>query len=406
MSGSISDDEGPQDARAYWGSPSGSQRTVARLGSTRRVDSISGSSTSTRGGSSDKGKGKAAENGEGEADQSQGDTAMNENGSTTGTSDAELDRAKRDLQLLANLDPTTAEKLVELDPAPTEDLLTTVKIMKAISILTSACSVMQEMNDSYETSQSLPLSTYSDIVQLLSSALSDVNQSNPTLRSPPKPLSLHHLEVARAKLSLPLQDAVPLQAPVDRTEAVLVASSLGHSVILPAPPAPPSELSLLFAENARLALAALRPSSLFPSPHYGSSAMPASPTDTSQQPAPPPPVGPSYISKLPSELLIYVLQFAHSAAAEHDNNEAQNRSLGPSRTPIVREVWNGRGRRSVRDEYGNPVNGITGSKGAAQRFTLSLARVCKAWVEPSRTVSILATHSSHSKPKLTPTTNV
>ncbi|GAA5958745.1 hypothetical protein JCM3765_006023 [Sporobolomyces pararoseus] len=354
------------------------------LGSTLEVASDPSTlhNASSSGERKDKGKGKATEVESGERADDKVSNGNNIGGARSGSNEASVERAKQDLRNLARLDPDTAERLVGLDPTPVTELLTTTKIMKAISILTSSCSIMQEMNNEYEAPNGFPLSIYSDLVELLSSALSDISQSNPTLRSPPKPISLHQLEVARAKLSLPLKNAVPPQG--QRVEGLVAVSPAGRSLLLGASPAPPSELALLMAENARLALAALRPPSLFPSRDYGS-VTPASAMDTSR--AASPPVGPSYIAKLPSELLLYILQFAHSAAAEHDDTQLSNQPHASNHAPMVTEVWNGRGRRSLRDQYGNPLNGITGSKGAAQRFTLSLARVCKAWVEPSRTVA-------------------
>jgi len=376
---STTDDEGRQEDLSYVGrleGRAGSNGGAAGQG-TRGGSTAQSSSSSSTPKSKGKGKGK-------EKDTIESDVKMEgeeEKRELKGEGDVALKRTKEDLELLANLDPLIAERLVELDPTPISELLTTTKIMKAISTLTSATSIMQDMGSYGETPPGLPLATYADIVELLTSALSDVSQVHPDLRSPPAPLSLHHLEIARAKLSLPLQNAVPPPVPQSAgVEALLVISPHGRPTVLRPPPAPPSETSLLFAENARLALSALRPAALFPSPYI--SASPATPSFSARDTSPP--TGPAPISKLPSELLLYIIQFARTAASEHVSNS----SMSPNGRPaVVREVWNGRGGRSVRDEFGNPINALVGSNAAGQRFTLGLARVCKAWLEPARTVS-------------------
>ncbi|GAA6005835.1 hypothetical protein JCM11491_004027 [Sporobolomyces phaffii] len=367
-----SDDDGPQDEVAYWGS---TQRNP-RQASTRVTGSTAGPSSQTSSSNANgKGKGKAL---------SEGDTGTSEpKDSGNGTRhDIALQRTRDDLQLLASMDPAMAARLVELDPTPTHQLATTTKIMKAISILASTSSFTQEMNLGADRATSgVP---FPEVIDLLASALSDVSQAYPDLRSRPKPISLHHLEIARAKLSLPLQDAVPPSGSPGVSQALLAVTPSGHPILLEELAAPPSEAAVLFAENARLALSALRPSSLFPSPQY-SSETPTTPVSTSRPASPH--SGPSPIAVLPSELLLYIFQFAQAAAAEPVNDPApQSGSMGRT-PPIVTEVWAGRGRRSVRDEYGNPVNRLSGSKAAAQRFALALARVCRAWLEPARTVA-------------------
>ena len=376
---SQTDDEGPQDDASYGGQPESRTRGYGgSAGPSTRQETSAQPSPISSSTSKSNGKGKEKETTEG----TEGDVKMNEE-EEKGEEDVAIKRTKDDLQLLANLDPLIAERLVELDPTPISELLTTTKIMKAISTLTSATSIMSEIESAYgETPTGLPIATYADIVELLTSALSDISQTHPNLRSPPAPLSLHHLEVARAKLSLPLQNAVP--PPTSQSsgvEALLLIGPHGRPTVLRPPPTPPSETSLLFAENARLALSALRPSALFPSPYV--SASPASPSFPARDASPP--TGPAPICRLPSELLLYIIQFARSAAAEHVDNAA----MAPNgRANVVREVWNGRGGRSVRDEFGNPINALVGSHAAGQRFTLALARVCRAWLEPARTVRI------------------
>lgn len=379
-----SDDEGAQGSTSHWGSASGTRAST----SSDRTPSTPSSSLTTSFSAGDKGKAKAVE---GDAQAEPAPAAGQDPAHATPATDSSqesnpgVDQARQDLEFLANLAPAQAERLVDLDPTPIHHLLTTTKIMRAISMLTSACSLMQEANsissDRSASTGGVPSACYHDIVELLTSVLSDVAQSNPSMRSNPKPVAVHHLELARAKLSLPLQNAVPPPAAVtDHVEGVFL-DMMGRTIGLdmrPASPQPPSELSLVFAENARLALATLRPPGLFP-PRSDVS-IPSSNRMHSR--ADTPCRGPSPISKLPSELLLSVLQFAHSAAAEPSISEV----LSPSHGTTVTEYHNGRPRRSNRDAHGNPVNGVSGSKGAAQRFTLALARVCKAWVEPARTV--------------------
>ncbi|GAA5872865.1 hypothetical protein JCM16303_006858 [Sporobolomyces ruberrimus] len=341
--------------------------------------------------SEDKGKGKA--NAEDTSDYRE-DVKMNENEreSTGGgdQSDPGVERSRADLQLLADLAPSMVERLVDLDPTPTSQLLTTTKIMKAISVLTSACSMMQEDGPlPGEGSNAIPLDSYADVLELLSSALSDVSQSMPHLRSAPKPVSLHHLEVARAKLALPLEDPVPPAGPPGIQGALIITPLGVASGVVGETRLPPSELALLYAENARLALATLRPPSLFPSP------LPSTQTSSltpSGRVSPAPPIGASPISTLPSEIILYILQFVHASELELARQPSpRSSSSSSSRSSGVTEIWTERGRRSLRDEFGNPQK-TSGPDVVAQKTVLALGRVCKAWLEPARAVAFRHLH--------------
>ncbi|GAA5915184.1 hypothetical protein JCM5296_007241 [Sporobolomyces johnsonii] len=376
------DDEGPYDELAYWGTHSRSGTPAANpWGSPIAASSAPSTSASPSAEAKDKGKGKAVD----------AEEELAEITAATGASNVSTEQAREDLARLAAVDPTTAGRLAELDPTPTESLPTSLKLIKAIQILTNACSATLEappapahgyagqVNLPAVDGDGLPVSTCTSAIELLTSALSDVNLNAPNMRSLPKANASYHLQVARAKLGLPLQDAVP------PTKSIPVP---GRGVrMINQYPQPPSDVALVFAENARLALAALRPSALFP-PLYPT--MPSSPPPAaSSRSGSPAVVGASAISKLPSELLVHIFTLARSAAAGRSTD-----SDVPSPGDVVIEAW-GRGHRvRMTDQYGAPIrtHALEGSHAAAQRFALALARVCRAWVDPARTVAFRTLH--------------
>ncbi|GAA5880023.1 hypothetical protein JCM1840_005293 [Sporobolomyces johnsonii] len=376
-------DEGPYDELAYWGTHSRSA-TPAFNPWGSRIAASSAPSTSASPASAeakDKGKGKAVD----------AEEELAESTGATGASNASTEQAREDLARLAAVDPTTAGRLAELDPTPTDSLPTALKLIKAIQILTNACSATLEVppapahgyagqvNLPAVDGYGLPVPRYTSAIELLTSALSDVNFNAPNMLSLPKANASYHLQVARAKLGLPPQDAVP------PTKSIPVS---GRGVrMINQYPQPPSDVALIFAENARLALAALRPSALFPPLDP---AMPSSPPPAASSRSGSPAVtGASAISKLPSELLVHIFTLARSAAAGRSTD-----SDVPSPDDVVIETW-GRGHRvRMTDQYGAPIrtHALEGSHAAAQRFALALARVCRAWVDPARTVAFRTLH--------------
>ncbi|GAA5933264.1 hypothetical protein JCM1841_006573 [Sporobolomyces salmonicolor] len=389
---SFSDDgAAPYDELGYWGADFSSGTPAANpWGIPVAAPSTSASPNAEV---TDKGKGKAVD----VADEVMDSTEA------TGSSTESTKQAREDLARLAAVDPTTAGRLAELDPTPIDTLPTSLKLIKAIQILTNACSsaldALPAPAQTYAGQvdlpavDGLPISRYTSAIELLTSALSDVNLNAPTMRSPPKEHASYHLEVARAKLGLPLQDAVP-PMPLPARPPTLIS---GRSVHVVDPYRhPPSDIALLFAENARLALAALRPSVLFPPlpPTVPSSPPPAASSRSGSLSA----MGPSPISKLPAELLVHIFSLARSVAAERSPDS----DLPPPGVEVI-EAWGGglRGRRSVTRQYSalNRTNALEGDNAAAQRFALALARVCKAWVDPAQTVAFRTLHL-HQGPQL------
>ncbi|GAA5935705.1 uncharacterized protein JCM15063_001778 [Sporobolomyces koalae] len=280
----------------------------------------------------------------------------------TETSDSQIERTKRDLRMLDHLDPLVAQRLIAQDPTALDRLPTTTKIMKAIAMLTNASDDFYETNPRGHpgSNPGLPLAVYSNIVQLLASALIDVGDHNSI--PPSSPHKTSPLELAYARSKLGLDPSAPMQ--LDTTH--LPSLDTGALPSMQAPmPRPVPEVSLIFAENARLALAVLRPRALFPldldlsqSPVFSSK----SPISDGCRPVP------SQVSSLPSEIILLIFHFAHSAAAQADPG-----TLSDSRYRLT-------------DYDDTPAESLTGSIAAAQRFALSLARVCKRWVIPARTV--------------------
>ncbi|GAA5952944.1 hypothetical protein JCM21900_001525 [Sporobolomyces salmonicolor] len=390
---SFSDDgDAPYDELGYWGADFSSGTPAANPWGIP-VAAPSTASPNAEVTDKGKGKGKAVD----VADEAMDSTEA------TGASTESTKQAREDLARLAAVDPTTAGRLAELDPTPIDTLPTSLKLIKAIQILTNACSsaldALPARAQTYAGQvdlpavDGLPISRYTSAIELLTSALSDVNLNAPTMRSPPKEHASYHLEVARAKLGLPLQDAVP-PMPLPARPPTLVS---GRSVHVVDPYRhPPSDIALLFAENARLALAALRPSVLFPPlpPTVPASPPPAASSCSGSLSA----MGPSPISKLPAELLVHIFSLARSMAAERSPDS----DLPPPGVDVI-EAWGGvlGGRRSVTRQYSelSRTNALEGDNAAAQRFALALARVCKAWVDPAQTVAFRTLHL-HQGPQL------
>ncbi|BGP14277.1 hypothetical protein JCM10213_005831 [Rhodosporidiobolus nylandii] len=229
---------------------------------------------------------------------------------------------------LANVEAAEAGRLVDEDDTPFEDLSTSMKLVRAIHLLSGVLTANGGAEGAaYPNAGTLTAATYATVVGLLSSAVNDL-------------------------------EAAP---PPDADLVVLMRDALNYRATGAAPP-PPQLVSLvrpafasdeernlvgLFAQNSRLALAALRPDKY---------------TEPEPQPMPTdlPTATPAYLENVPVEILIHIFSLAREEAAKPiDYKDTPPQSKQPKR--------------------------LTGSPTAALRFALQLATVCKKWSKPART---------------------
>ena len=294
------------------------------------------------------------------------------------------------LRRIQSIDDRTVSALVADDPTPLGSLSTSAKLMRALVSLQDlfAPEILEATRQPISTStlpspspRSLPLATFTTIIELLSSALADVNQPSPPSRH------TYELNAARAQLAL-------------RQSGYEVAPSV---------PPPPSSSSLhrtpsekddrtlaeLMADNARLMILQLRPP-LLDSPPPTSPTFPADlirPKDLSTTP----------IGHLPPEILARIFEIArHEAEQPVLTGDLGHRydDFGVLRTSRV----------PARPQPGQQFE-LSGSRTLAQRFACffsssgrrvvadghrshSLALVCKDWKLIARTVAFSAVHLS------------
>lgn len=290
------------------------------------------------------------------------------------------------------MDDYTVQSLLRHDPTPVASLPTSTKLIKALHLIQQAYQASHPENPSgveprldvgvARAPDPFPLATYASLLELVGSALSDINQSPLTFTAMAGAASkskktVYELQLERARLFL--------DPSRQWTSPPTVLNGWGAV-------APPSELSKeqkedhdlanLYADNTRAALLILRPPILDPPPSDPSALSHAEPSSSADPFAAPTSFCP--IASLPEELLSTIFSLARTAAEQR----------------LEGAGLNGDG---IYDEYGNPRSAsaiqrrrmpgsLEGSRTAAQRFTLSLSLVCKDWRAPARRIAFRSLH--------------
>ncbi|KAM0754460.1 hypothetical protein T439DRAFT_321501 [Meredithblackwellia eburnea MCA 4105] len=265
--------------------------------------------------------------------------------------------------------------LVHLDPSPLNTLKPSTKLIKALTML------------SYFAAD-LPEDSYSVMVELMSSAIADVqglemNAKNAT--SDLKKKSAYSLQVARAKLALAAAGVIPPTPPASSQQSTSASSAQETSSEGPARissndpnPQMTRDIHDLWAENTRLALLLLRPSFL----NLGAQSTVSSPTISSS-----PASTKSPIAKLPEELLSEILLIARSMCEERVPGSFTNASVSPPLDDPANwayEMAVPHSRRGFQE--------LAGSRTAGQRWVFRTSLVCKNWCDVSRRTGLRSVH--------------
>lgn len=313
------------------------------------------------------------------------------------------------ISLTLQVDDFTVESLLRNDPTPTASLPTSTKIIKSLHLLQSMfqqanpdapfpglASAIPSFGGGFgaRTPSPFPLETYASLLELLGSALQDVNSaplafSGAASSAARTKKTIYELQLERARLALN-PDKAWVSPPT-------VMNNWGTV-------SPPSELtkeekqmvdlSHLYSDQARAALLILRPPLFPPSPpeEPSSSTNPHLSTSTNAEGKTPSSTSSSstcYISLLPSELLSHIFSLARALSAERLPLHGGHGGVGGYPGDPY-------------DDYGAPrpiarrrppgASSLEGSRTAAQRFALGLALTCRDWKAPARRIAFQSIH--------------
>ncbi|GAA5988061.1 hypothetical protein JCM11641_007915 [Rhodosporidiobolus odoratus] len=343
MSTSDDDDFAPYDARDYWSSAPSSSRSH-RARPTRGGLAVPVSRITARRG----GRGVAV--------------------STSRSPRSSTPRARTpgsDVSDLAGLSAEQAAAKVEEDAIPVANLSTSLKLVKAIQLLSNTVFSNGALGERSGEGSDTPLTAgltaarYAQVVELLASSLGDVHRLTKAAdRSPPTLRDQFDSFVAGIVGGPHADDVISSSSSSSSSDSSIDLDVHTAQVLASA-----NERTLvkLFRDNARLTLAALqlKRHRHRPRTSTSSSADPSSPLVSPSSPALPPQT-PSYIASLPIEILIHIFSFARNAAQAKKTDQGQQVATDASE----------------------------GSRAAAVRFALALGRVCKRWLRPARTVAV------------------
>ncbi|GAA5892940.1 hypothetical protein JCM6882_006900 [Rhodosporidiobolus microsporus] len=313
---SVSDDETGMSAYAYWGGVDSSTPRPPTRSSNRAA---------------------AATNGGPREGGSNGGTAT----AVGAQSSTSVGRAKT----LQELSMNEAAQLVDEDDSDLDSLSPSLKLVKALQVLSNAFFVGAKTQDG---AAELRLETYAKVASLLSGAIKDfADFSAPA----PAPDDNNPMAVFRQMLDIDARRLAASGATLDHPAFASVEER---------------DLLGLFHQNALLSLAALQPDRYLDDeetsngPAAARSFSPAGPT-------------PHYIENLPAEILISIFTLAREAAAVTAAPPA------PLATAYGFDV--------AMPSTPLPKNALEGSKSAALRFAVGLSLVCRKWMRPARAVA-------------------
>ncbi|GAA5931733.1 hypothetical protein JCM10213_005841 [Rhodosporidiobolus nylandii] len=263
--------------------------------------------------------------------------------------------ARQDLALLGRSDASSLSYAVKHDETAVSDLSPQTKVMKAIHILSARSREMETTGGAL-----LEPRAVATLLELLGATLVDLQ------RLPPPPRTL---EVNRARISF-IRKSLGLPPPAE-----LGADEQDDQVRGKVESSTPN-LAAVFEENVKLLLAAIRPSTIYDPVKDTNEEVKPDSQEASL------PMAPCFIAQLPPEVLSLILTFARDAATQ----------------PLPIEVPEGGrsgGAVPVRRRGHDAAAAFEGSKTAALKFSLELARVCKAWREPAREVAFRKLYIHH-----------
>lgn len=331
------------------------------------------------GDSNGKGKAKAQDN-------TDDDAATKPEAATELTEERKRNLAE--VRQLDILDDYSVASLTRTHPTPVSSLPTATKLIKAISLITNlhnlrsyppVAHLPSYAGDHARQPDPFPVATLAAVVELLGSALTDVNAVPAASFTSNRDQTVYELQLARARMLLKPQNEVPFEA---------FGRGWADTRAEPTPEQKKDrDLANLFSDNARACLLLLCPSILDSSATTDGvkqgAAVPsstASDGDTSTAPKSCP------IGKLPSELLALIFSFARAACEERPDNGMYAHPTG------YEDEYHLMPQRVPRRSPGIAARGLEGSRTAAQRFTLSLALVCSDWREVARSVAFASIH--------------
>ncbi|GAA6027834.1 hypothetical protein JCM8097_001739 [Rhodosporidiobolus ruineniae] len=298
--------------------------------------------------------------------------------------DASLDPATKlsqaDLARLEDLPPNELASILERDDTPVDDLVPSLKLVKAVQLITNRMATAAPSAGAFLDGREC-----AKLLELLSSAMRDSQRIPQTI--PPRLSDIPGFKEAdeiltRKRLGLaprPAETSAVSSAEPGSAQPQEATAATGAPAMQPPQPdrypGNVPDLVSLFEENVKLALAALRPSSIFDSPDETlAPELEEDEKDETQEDElvkAQEPTGPCFINKLPAEILTAIFELAREGSVKH----------------VVPREEDFRSFIKTLDDNGLVPEPLHGSKPAALRFALALSFLCKQWTQPARTVA-------------------